>query len=142
MGIDIYLCWTGKTKKDWEKQYTGFKSCGKVGYLRGAYFGGYAGVLEYLFGWADWSKGKISFGPRNQKKFEERLNQLKLVRANRPSTISSNFLELPIFLKRMGFNVSLAGEGGLKPLTKEEVKEYEDFLRLARKLTKRGKKFG
>ncbi|MBA7692634.1 hypothetical protein ES703_101201 [subsurface metagenome] len=35
MGTDIYLDWKGKTKKDQEKQYTGWSiKAGDVGYLR------------------------------------------------------------------------------------------------------------
>ena len=141
MGVDVYLEWEGMTEKDRERQITGFKSKGSVGYLRGAYFGGYAGVLEYLFGWADWSQGRIPFGKRNQKEFEKRLKQLEIVRANRPSVYGSAFADLPFFFEKMGFkNMRFAGGGGLAELTEDELKEYRDFLKLARKLTRQGKK--
>lgn len=41
MGIDVYLSWSGMTKKDKENQMVGFSSIhGHVGYLREAYHGG------------------------------------------------------------------------------------------------------
>jgi hypothetical protein len=40
MGIDVYLNWKKKTKKDKESQITGFSTrSGNVGYLREAYHG-------------------------------------------------------------------------------------------------------
>lgn len=40
MGIDIYLRWDGFTKKDYDKQITGYNvTVGRVGYLREAYHG-------------------------------------------------------------------------------------------------------
>lgn len=81
MGCDVYLSWDGITTEEKEKQYTGYDvTCGKFGYLRGAY-GDHVGLkaIEMLFGtFYDDSDGKPTQIPirvmeTNLKKLENGL---------------------------------------------------------------------
>lgn len=137
MGVDVYLRWSEMTDQDKENQITGYMTVGKYGYLRGAYFGGFADILEYLFeGW-EWSKD-IPFGSKEQAIFEKRIDELSIVRGRRESKHGKAFENLPDLFGGSGAEVSFPGAEA--PFDEDELKEYRDFLNLARRLSRSGKK--
>jgi len=115
MGADIYLKWKGMTKEDEAKQCTGFDvTSGKFGYLRGAYNGhiGYDAIV-ILFGDVDWKKDWNV--------------DIELLKANLKK------LENGLFQERKEDFYSEKG----KDL---EIQSYRDFVKLAEKLLKKGRK--
>ena len=115
MGADIYLTWDGMTKADKENQLTGFDvTCGKYGYLRGAYNGhvGYDALL-ILFKGIDWEqKWKVDVG-----------------------ILTANFEKLKKTLFKTAKN-KFYHKGGVDL----EIESYYDFVGLAQKLVLEKKK--
>jgi hypothetical protein len=113
MGADIYMKWKGMTKKDKDNQITGYNvSCGRYGYLRGAY-NGHVGLdaIEMLFDGVDWKKDwKVD---------------IKLLEANLKKLRKTLFIE-----RAKDF---YGGKDG------KEQQSYKDFVKLARKLHDEGK---
>lgn len=115
MGADIYLQWEGMTQEEKSKQLCGFDiGYGRYGYLRGAYNGhvGYDALLV-LFDGVSWEKDwkvKIEKLKENLKKLEETLFKTRK----------------KDFYKENGKEI--------------EIQSYRDFVKLAEKLIKQGKK--
>lgn len=115
MGLDVYLEWKGMSKDDKKKQYSGFDvTCGNVGYLRGAYNGhiGYDAIC-ILFDGINWEKKwivKIEILKANLQKLEEGFFKTHKEK----------------FYNKDGKDL--------------EIQSYRDFVDLAEKLIKQGKK--
>lgn len=130
MGVDVYMNWEGKTEADKEAQVAcGFHSTGRVGYLRGAYFGGLSDVLRELFDWMDWDK-ETPFDP---VQFEIKLQLLKANKGARPGSGRFKFLENA---PRGWDSIHKRQE---EPISLEDFKEYDDFLALGKRLIAEGK---
>ena len=115
MGADIYLTWEGITKEEKDKQCTGFDvTSGKFGYLRGAYNGhiGYDAII-ILFKEIKWENDWIV----KIKPLKENLEKLKqgLFKTRKKDFYSKDGKDL-------------------------EIQSYIDFVDLAEKLIKQGKK--
>ena len=128
MGVDIYLEWENKTEKENQAQITGFRTSGKTGYLRGAYFGGYSDVLNYLFDWMSWDE----VTPFDPQAFELRLN---VIRKNRTRPNKNGWRQYRD--ADHGFNQLHDRQN--KDIDDETIKEYEDFLTFGKTLIKNGK---
>jgi len=156
-GVDVYLIWDGQRDISGEitkafkeghnyespkvkKLLKEFPKKGSEGYLRGAYFGGYSDLLEYLFGFWDWEKQPIPFGIPEQKEFEKRLDEISAVRGRRTDRGTKAFGDLPKMMEAGGWEIMIDPKRGEKPVEDWWLKECRDFLKLARRLTKVGKK--
>jgi len=155
-GVDVYLCWEGQrniTKEITQafkeghninspkvkKLLNSFPRTGKEGYLRGAYFGGYSDLLEYLFGFWNWENQPIPFGIPEQNEFEKRLDEISIVRGRKESKYGKAFKHLPDFLISTGFSEVHTNDPN-KPVEDWWLKECRDFLNLAKVKTRKGVK--
>ena len=129
MGVDIYMQWDGMTEQDEENQLTGFENAGEVGYLRGAYFGGFSDVLHFLFDWADWDASPVPF---EAEKFEQRLRQLRMSGGERPGKGKWDYTKG----EERGWDLSQRQNSPVDPDT---LDQYEGFLQLGRRLASEGK---
>lgn len=139
MGVDIYMNWDGMTEQDKEKQYTGWRTTGANGYLRGAYFGGYSDVLRDLFNWMDWDK----VSPFNADMFEWNLNELIACGGARFQKEMSGVemlmqSVLKIFTEQGAELVHPSADRGAF-IDKDEINEYVAFLNLGKRLIAEGK---
>jgi hypothetical protein len=115
MGIDIYLLWDGQTKKEKKAQYTGFSvTHGHVGYLREAYHGG-PYMTEFL-----------------------------VAEAFKDSGGNGVCIPAKILRERLEQACEILKERSLKiykePATEDELRSVADFVALATKLEKEGKR--
>jgi hypothetical protein len=119
--VDIYLRYEDMTMEEMARQYDRFVTMGINGYLRGEYNGGYADVLKTLFEWADWSKGKSKM---DIEAFERKLNTLKVNGGGIPN---------------VQYDHKSFDERHFTIVDPQEIKEYENFLELAKKWREEGK---
>jgi hypothetical protein len=154
-GVDVYLIWTGQRDISGEitkaleeghnyespkikKLLKEFPRKGSEGYLRGAYFGGYSDLLEYLFGYWDWKMQPLPFGPKYQDEFEKRLDEISMVKSRRIDRGTKAFGGFPEMLQAGGWEIHTNDPNA--PVEDWWLKECRDFLKLARRMTKVGKK--
>jgi len=127
MGADIYLRWKDQTKEEEDAQITGFEeedaqitgfdvTCGKLGYLRGAY-NGHVG----------WDAIKQLFAGIKEFPYDNWVVDIKILKNN------LDILEKTLFVTKRQEFYSLNGK-------ELEIQSYRDFVALAEKKFNEGKK--
>jgi hypothetical protein len=122
MGVDIFLRYQDMPIEEIAKQYDRFVTMGINGYLKGNYKKGSTDALKELFYWADWDYGRSKM---DIKTFKRELEKIKL-----------NDGKITYEHEYMDENFD---ERQIEPLDPQEIKEYEDFLKLAKKWNEEGK---